>query len=390
MRWRYRDTVLTLCTLAFFVTMVGRLAISPVIPAITDEFAISNSVIGIALSGMWLAYGLAQYPSGVLADRYGERLVILAAVGGTVVFGLFIAIAPIFAVFFVGAVFLGGFAGLHYSVATTLLAGTYDRVGTAIGIHNNGGTAAGLLAPIVAAWIGTNYGWRYAVGFVAVIGIPTVALFAWRIRPTEPKRPNTPIRSRFAFGPAAELLSRPTIAFTVILAIVGEFMWQGLGSFLPTFLVQYHGQSTTLAGGIFALYFVVQAPGQVVVGAIGDRIGYDSTIAVCMAVGAVGVGLLMIAPSLPVIVAAIVLLGTAMSFGAALMPRFLQEMTEKEQNAGFGLVRTVYMVIAATGSGVIGVISDFQGWFVTFAFLGALLLSIVAIISMNRIFKWGY
>ncbi len=390
MRWRYRDTVLTLCTLAFFVTMVGRLAISPVIPAITDEFAVSNAVIGIALSGMWLAYGLAQYPSGVLADRYGERLIILAAVGGTVAFGLFIAAAPIFAAFFLGTVLLGGFAGLHYSVATSLLAGTYDRVGTAVGIHNNGGTVAGLLAPVAAAWIGTTYGWRYAVGFVAVIGIPTVALFAWKVRPTEPKRPDEPLRSRFAFDPAIELLSRPAIAFTVVLAIVGEFSWQGLASFLPTFLVEYHGQSTTMAGVVFALYFVAQAPGQVIVGAVGDRIGYDTTIAGCMFVGSVGVGLLVIAPNLSVIVAAVLLLGVAMSFGAALMPRFLQEMTEKEQNAGFGLVRTVYMVIAASGSGVIGVLSDFQGWIATLAFLGFLLLSIVAIISLNRIFNWGY
>ncbi|SIR92134.1 hypothetical protein SAMN05421752_10595 [Natronorubrum thiooxidans] len=30
MRWQYRETVLVLCPLAFLITMVGRLAISPV------------------------------------------------------------------------------------------------------------------------------------------------------------------------------------------------------------------------------------------------------------------------------------------------------------------------------------------------------------------------
>lgn len=80
MPWRYRDSVLTLCTFAFFVTMVGRLAISPVIPEIIETFSVSNAVVGFALTGMWLAYGLAQYPSGVLAERYGERKIILIAV----------------------------------------------------------------------------------------------------------------------------------------------------------------------------------------------------------------------------------------------------------------------------------------------------------------------
>ncbi len=390
MGWRYRDTVLALCTLAFFVTMVGRLAISPVIPAITDEFSVSNATVGIALSGMWLTYGLAQYPSGVLADRYGERVIVLAAIGGTVVFGLVLAIAPVFLAFLLGTILLGAFAGLHYSVATTLLSRTYDRVGTAVGVHNNGATAAGLLTPVAAAWVGTRYGWRPAVALVALVGIPAFVLFAVKVEPTEPRRPDEALRNRFAVGPAAELLSRPAVAFTVGLAIVGEFAWQGLASFLPTFLVEYQGYSTTLAGSVFAVYFLAQAPGQIAVGAAGDRFGYDTAIAGCMAAGAVGIGVLLLAPGLAAVVAAALCLGVAMSFGAALMPRFLGAMTAAERNAGFGLVRTVYMIVASSGSVVVGALADRFGWPPTFAVLGALFVAVVVAISLNRCFEWGY
>ena len=390
MRWRYRDTVLALCTLAFFVTMTGRLAISPVLPAITDEFAVSNAAVGLALSGMWLAYGLAQYPSGILADRYGERSVILVAIGGTAAFGAFLAVAPVFAAFVVGTVLLGVFAGLHYSVATTLLSRTYDRIGTAVGVHNNGGTVAGLLAPVAAAWVGARYGWRPAVGLVALVGVPTVALFWWRIRPTEPKRPGAAIRDRVSFGPVAELLSRPPIAFTVVVAIAGEFAWQGIASFLPTFLAQHHGYSTTLAGSVFALYFVAQAPGQLAVGAAGDRFGYDTAIAACMLVGAAGIALLIVAPGVPAVAVATLCLGVAMSFDAAIMPRFLGAMTDAERNAGFGLVRTVYMVISSSGSVVVGLFADLRGWSFTFGFLGALFVAVLVVLVANRLFEWGY
>ena len=390
MRWRYRDTVLTLCTLAFFVTMAGRLAISPVIPEITGEFGVSNAAIGVALSGMWLSYGLSQYPSGVLADRYGERLVILAAIGGTVVFAIVLAVAPIFAVFFVGTVLMGSLAGLHYSVGTTLVARTYDRVGTAIGIHNNGGTVAGLVTPVAAAWVGVTYGWRFAVALVVVVGVPAFVLFFLKVRPTDPQKPGRSVRQQIRIEPAIELLSRPPIAFTVVVAIVGEFAWQGLASFLPTFLIEYQGYSTTLAGTMFAVYFIAQAPGQIGVGAIGDRIGYDLAIAGCMLLGAVGIGLLIAAGSFWVVLLAVIVLGIAMSFGAALMPRFLQEMTRSEQNAGFGLVRTVYMIVSSSGSVAVGLLADLQGWSVTFAFLGALLISIVGLIAVNRLFAWGY
>jgi len=83
--WRYKHTALALCTLAFTATMVARLVISPLIPQIRAEFGVTNATVGLGLSGMWLAYALSQFPSGVLGDRYGERTVILAAVGATAV-----------------------------------------------------------------------------------------------------------------------------------------------------------------------------------------------------------------------------------------------------------------------------------------------------------------
>jgi len=62
MRWRYEETVLAMCTLAFLATMAARLVISPVVPRITAEFGVSNSVIGLALTGMWTAYFLLAVP----------------------------------------------------------------------------------------------------------------------------------------------------------------------------------------------------------------------------------------------------------------------------------------------------------------------------------------
>lgn len=390
MRWRYQETVLSLVTLAFFVTMVGRLAISPVIPDIVSAFEVSNGVVGLALSGMWLAYGLAQYPSGVLADRYGERRIILVAVGGTTIAAVVVSATPIFAVFFLTTVVLGAVAGLHYSVATTLLARTYDNVGTAIGVHNTGATIAGLLAPVSVAWIAVRLGWRVAIAVVALVGLPATALFAWKIRSTEARRPKRPLRESIRLDVLRELLSRPPIVFTLAVAIVGEFAWQGAASFLPTFLIAHHQYSTTVAGGLFSLYFVAQGIAQVGVGAASDRLGRDPALAGCMLAGAAGFITLVGTTGLLSVVVGVSLVGVAMSFGAALMPRFLREFTAEERNAGFGLVRTIYMIVASLGSVVVGLLADLFGWGVAFGFLGALLaLTFLAIVG-NRILGLGY
>ena len=368
----YRYVVLTLCTLAFTATMVARLAISPVVPDVTAAFSVSRGAVGLALTGMWAAYALAQFPSGVLADRVGERRVILAAVGTTAVTGLALAVAPTFAVFAVVVVGLGVGAGLHYSVATTFLARQFDDVGRAIGVHVAGGPLAGLVAPVAAAAVAVRYGWRSAMLLGVAVAAPVFLLFRARVRATEPARPGESMRSRFEFGPLRELLGRPAIRYTTVMAVGGAFCWQATASFLPAFLVGYHGYSAGTAGLLFSAYFVVHGVTQPVLGGLSDRIGRDAAAAVAFGTGVVGYGTLVAGSGLAV-VAAVPLVGVAMSWGAPVQTRFIDHLSEAERAAGFGLVRTVYMVLGSLGSVVVGTLSDVAGWAVAFGVLAALL-----------------
>jgi MFS transporter, YNFM family, putative membrane transport protein len=381
--WRYRETVLALCTLAFFVTMVGRLAVSPVVPEIVAEFDVSNALVGMAMTGMWLAYALSQYPSGMLADRYGERRVILWAVGGTGFVSLLLVFAPHFAVFFLGTVLIGGAAGLHYSVATTLLTRTYDDIGTAIGVHNAGAPAAGLLTPIVVAWIAARYGWRPAVAVTAVVAIPCYLLFAARVRPTEPRHPTRSLREGFVPAELSALLSRPPIIFTGALAIANDFVWQGVATFLPTFLVQFRGYSTTTAAVLFGAYFVVQGICQIGVGALADRVGRDAATMLCAVAGILGFALLVAGSGSVAVVVGISLLGLSMGWGAAVLPRFMDHLGAEERSVGFGLVRTVYMIVASSGSIAVGLLADLFGWAVSFGVLIGLLGSVACLLVAN-------
>ncbi|WP_418285164.1 MFS transporter [Halorubrum sp. DTA46] len=394
MNWRYKHTALALCTLAFTATMVARLVISPLVPRITAEFGVTNATVGLALSGMWLAYALAQFPSGVLGDRYGERLIILTAVGATAVASLLIALSPSIAVFALFTVVLGTGAGLHYSVATTFLTKQFDDIGRAIGVHVAGGPLAGLAAPPLAALVGSRYGWRVGILLGVAAAVPVFLLFAWRVRPTEPVRPDQPIRERFALGPLVELLSRPRIAYTTALATLGAFTWQATASFLPTFLEIGGGFSTALSALLFSLYFVVHGGTQPITGSVSDRIGRDATVMGTMAAGVVGYGLLAATAAfdlgLPVTVVAVGFVGLAMSWGAPLQSRFMDLLSEAERGAGFGLVRTAYMVIGASGSVVVGAISDIAGWTVAVGLLAVVMALGLATLAANRALRLGY
>lgn len=390
MGWQYRETVLAVCTLALFVTVFGRLAISPVVPDIVVEFDVSRTQIGAALTCMWLAYALTQFPSGILADRYGERLIILISVAGTGLTTLIIVLAPGFGVFVLGTILLGGVAGLHYSVATTLLTRIYDGTGTAIGVHNSGAPLAGLATPVVISWVAVRYDWRPALFLTAIVAFLVFILAFWRTRPIEPSNPDRSMREQFKLEPIFALLLRPPIVFTGTIAIITEFSWQAVASFLPAFLAQYHGLSTTVSGILFGLYFLSQGVLQVGVGAIADRFGRDLAIGICMISGIAGFSLLIVGPSTELMAVGAFLLGIGMAWGAAVFPRLMDRLFEDEQGFGFGLFRTVYMTISASGSVVVGSFADLFGWAVAIGFLAVLLAVVCLLLVTNYVLDLGY
>ena len=360
--WSYQGAVLGVCTLAFFATMAARLAISPVVPVIGEAFAVSNGSIGLALSGMWLAYATAQFPSGLLADRYGERSIILIAVGGTALASSLVAVAPSYLVFLIGTVVLGGVAGLHYSVATSLLTRTLPNTGSAIGFHTAGAPLAGLLIPLGAGAVGTWIGWRWAVALGVAVAVPSAVLFYSVVRPTEPARPSESVWSRLRIRPLFRLLARPPIALTMALSTCGAFVWQATASFFPTVLIEYHGYSEPLAGAFFSGYFAVQGLVQPALGTLSDRMGRYPAAAVVLGVGIGGYLLLVLHSAVWAITIATVCAGIAMSWGAALLPKFMDHLGPEERSIGFGLIRTVYMVLGASGSVGTGLVADAAGW----------------------------
>ena len=121
---------------------------------------------------------------------------------------MFLALSPAFAVFVLCCFLLGGFAGLHYTVATTLLTRSFEGTGTVIGVHGLGAPLAGIVTPVAVSWVGTRYGWRPAILFIAAVGVPVWVLFYVLVRPPEPRKPGVSLRERFEPDLLRDLLSR--------------------------------------------------------------------------------------------------------------------------------------------------------------------------------------
>jgi MFS family permease len=294
--------------------------------------------------------------------------VILLAVGTTALASAALALSPTFLAFGVLTVALGAGAGLHYSVATTLLAKEFENIGRAVGIHVAGGPVAGLATPVAATAAAARFGWRAAIALGAAVAVPTFIAFGRGVEPTTPDRPGEAMRNRLAVRPLLALLVRPPITYSTVLAVLGAFCWQATASFLPAFLVAFRGFSVPDAALLFSAYFVVNGVGQPLVGWLSDRLGRDAAATVTMASGTAGYALLVVG-SPAVVPLGVGAVGVAMAWSAPVQSRILDRFSEAERGAAFGLVRTVYMVLGASGSVVTGVLADAAGWAAAFGLL---------------------
>ena len=374
MNWRYRNTVLLLLMGAFFSTMVARLSISPLVPDIIATFQVSKGAVGLALTGMWAAYALMQLPGGVLADRYGERPVILAAIALTGLASALLATSPAYLAFVAFTALLGAGTGLYFPAATSLLTKLYRNTGQAIGFHISGGDSAGLVTPALAVYVGLRYGWHAGLALGAVVALPVLALAAWRIRATPPTHGGRTLREQVDLRVLARLLTNPAIAYTILLAVILAFTFQATLSFFPTFLVEYWGVSTARASLLFAGLFALWILTSPLLGRLSDVVGRDAVLALATVAMAVGIVLLLTVTAGPLALLGVAFLGGGMGWGGVIASRFMDNLSEADGSTGYGLVRLVYVLLGSLGSVVTGALADASGWPVAFGLVVVLLL----------------
>ena len=78
-----------------------------------------------------------------------------------------------------------------------------------------------------------------------------------------------------------------------------------------------------------------------------------------------------------------------MTWGAPLQSRYFDKFEADERGAAFGLVRTAYMILGATGSVVVGVLADVAGWQAAYGLLIGVTGLGLALLVGNRALRLG-
>jgi sugar phosphate permease len=223
--------VLTLLWIEFFTAYLDRTNIAVAGPTLMKTLAITPQLFGYVLAAFTAGYAVMQVPGGILADRFGVRRVLVAAL---LVWSLFTGLTALAAS--VGALILVRFCfglgeGIESGAHFRALGDTFTsrERSTASGIlHTSLALGPAVAAPLAAAIIGA-YGWQALFLWFTVPGI-IVAAVVWRYFPKTTGQPRPPQATMRALqrGPRLWWMFAAYLCFNVA-------FW-GLAGWMPSYL----------------------------------------------------------------------------------------------------------------------------------------------------------
>jgi len=383
---RSNPVALGLALAAFTACFFAWSLFGPLGPTLQDHLALSDFQLAVVVAIPVVLGSVLRIPLGILADRYGGRLVFTVLMIYSVIPLVLLALfhSSFGAVVVFG--FLLGVTGASFAVGVPFVNRWYsaERQGFALGVYGMGmgGTViAALTAPKIAKH------WSLATPFwIGAVLVAVMALVFW-------------MAARDAPSPA--VTARPKLSFTAPLAVfrgsprawaLTLFYFLSFGGFvamflyLPKLLTGVHHLTKTDAGYRAAGFAVLAVVGRPAGGWLSDRIGADRVLRTCF-VATTALALMLAATykhMVPLTIACLTM-AVALGLGTGAVFRLVAAWFPEEVGAVTGVVG------AAGGLGgffpplVMALVKGITGSY----FVGFLLLAAVGVLCLLVLARLG-
>ncbi len=184
--------VISLITMAHFVSHLHALLLPPVFVLVKDSFGVGYTEIALALTGYNIVSALLQTPAGFLVDRIGPRIMLTGGLLVATTATAMVALLPGYWTF-IAAYALLGVANTVYHPADYSILSSVDgkRIGKAFSIHNFSGYAGFGAAPAFMITCTALWGWHgaYLAASLLALCAAVTLMAAGHILPKAPRRP---------------------------------------------------------------------------------------------------------------------------------------------------------------------------------------------------------
>ena len=272
------------------VNYIDRASLSVAMPMIAKEFDLSPAIQGLLMSSFFWTYAFMQIPGGMLADRFGPRVVIVCSTLG---WGFFQAIAAActgWVSLLITRLGLGASEAPIYPAGGKLngIWMTQNERGRGATLLDGGAPLGAALGALIIAGLLTHFdSWRISF-VVAGVGTMIAGVFAWwyiRNHPREHAGVNEAEAAFIEEAHAADLAAEPAHASGKVMdffkyrSVWGMFfgwmcfnaLFYGLLTWMPTYLSKVHGMDIKQMGGAVFVMFFSGFVGEMVGGWIADK-----------------------------------------------------------------------------------------------------------------------
>jgi NNP family nitrate/nitrite transporter-like MFS transporter len=275
-------TALTLATIAFAVSFAVWGMISPLAKMFQTTFHLSETQKWLMIATPVLLGSIIRLPMGMLADRFGGRIV----------FGLLLLFISLPAYMLSKATaytdmlvwgLLLGMAGTSFSVGVAFTSKWFppEKQGLALGVYGAGNIGQSVALFGIPALSGILGGWRATYAAFAVVALVYGAIYLALAR-------NAPVRTQpKPFSAMLKVLATQPLAWLLSLfyfVTFGGFVALSIG--LPTILQEIFHLTKEDAGLRIAGFVIVATLLRPIGGAVSDRVGGAKVLGVVFAAAA--------------------------------------------------------------------------------------------------------
>jgi sugar phosphate permease len=267
------------------VSYIDRMVISVSIPFIAKDFHLSPLEMGVVMSAFFAGYATCQIPGGILADRFGARIVMTFAILWWSIFTFLTGVVTSLGIMLGIRVVFGVGEGLFPAGSWKSISNWFPvkERATANAIMLSSNPLGPALAPLFVVAVITSWGWRGVFKSLFVPGI-IVAFLVWKYVTNRPQDSKHVSAQELAEIESVEPEIKPGVKVTWVDCLKLWRVWQcflmwfafditlwGFTAWLPTYLIKARGFGLVNMGIAASLPFFAGTIGLIAGGWLSDK-----------------------------------------------------------------------------------------------------------------------
>jgi MFS transporter, YNFM family, putative membrane transport protein len=366
--------------LTAFLTVVDLFATQAILPSLTRAYGVSPAAMGSAVNASTLGMAIAGLCVAIFSRRIDRRRGILISLAILAIPTALLAAAPNLAVFTMLRIAQGLCMASAFTLTLAYLGEHPNAVdaATASAAYITGNVASNFIGRFVSAAVADHFGLASNFYFFAALNLAGAVLVYFTVHRASPARClGRTVETQFASW--ALHLRNPRlrasfgIGFCILFAFIGTFTYVNFVLVRPPFM------TGPMELGFVYFVFLPSVLTTPLAGRVIGRLGTRATF--WGSLGLAGSGLpLLLTPSLPAVLAGLVLVGVGTFFAQAVATGYVSRTATSDRGSASGIYLSCYFSGGMVGSAVLGQIFDRFGWPACIAGIGAS-LAIAALLA---------